>query len=184
MSSYKTYIALLRGINVSGQKIIKMADLRSHLSELGYENVQTYIQSGNVVFSSATDDMVQLEMDIAQKIKEKYRFEVPVLIKTALDFEEALQQCPYVDDPEKENNRIAFTFLAGKPESGNIKKLMEKDFSPEEWHIEGKNVFLYYPNGAGKAKLSNNFIESRFKTKATSRNLKTVLKLIEIANGS
>ncbi len=174
-----TYIALLRGINVSGQKKIKMADLKSHLEEIGFENVQTYIQSGNVLFESDESSIDKLENRIIDKIKEKYGWDVPTLVKTATDFQRALDNNPYVND--KEDQKVYFVFLKEEPAPEHVDKLAQTDYSPELYTIDGKNIYLYPANGFGKAKLNNNLFEAKLKVQATTRNLKTVRTLLEMA---
>ena len=177
-----TYIALLRGINVSGQKKIKMAELRTQLTELGFENVQTYIQSGNILFHFPETEHEILEKKIADKISADYGFEVPVLVKKATDFQEALDRNPYLKDENNDPKRIYFTFLATAPSVEQIKVLEEKNYEPELYTIDSKNIYLYVPKGYGRTKLSNNLFEQKLKVQATTRNLKTVKKLIELAN--
>jgi len=108
----KTYIALLRGINVSGQKKIKMADLRAYLEELDFQNIRTYIQSGNIVFDSVSTSTRLLENQIKAKIKQKYGFEVPTMVKVPADFKNAIAYNPYQSDKNKDPKRVYLTFLA------------------------------------------------------------------------
>jgi len=116
----KTYIAMLRGINVSGQKKIKMADLRAHLSTLDFTAVQTYIQSGNVVFKSANATLAELEAAIRQKILDEYGFEVGVMARTPADFEAVLRNNPFAD---RDLNRLYVTFLGRAPAPERLRKL-------------------------------------------------------------
>ena len=101
------YIALLRGVNVSGQKKIKMAELRKHLAELSFQNIQTYIQSGNIIFQSSAKNLDKsvYEQKIAAKIKEKYGFDVPVLVLTTAELEDAISNHPYSNRPENDRKR-------------------------------------------------------------------------------
>ena len=114
------YIALLRGINVSGQKLIKMAELREHLADLPFENIKTYIQSGNIVFKSGIDSKPELEALIHSMIKEKYGFEVPTLVKTPKDFTDALEKNPFKQEESEDPKRLYLTFLSSKPEQDRI----------------------------------------------------------------
>ena len=175
-----TYIALLRGINVSGQKKIKMADLRTHLSELGYGNLQTYIQSGNIVFSSAEEDAAVLEGQIHEKIKEKYGFEVPVLVLQPEDFTAVLDRNP-MQEERHDRKRLYVTFLASEPVPEKKAKLSELDYSPEEYVLDGKVIYFFSPTGYGRAKMNNNFFEQKLKVKATTRNWNTVNKLLAMS---
>lgn len=175
------YIALLRGINVSGQKKIKMVDLRAHLAELPFENIQTYIQSGNIIFEHLPADHAVLEQMIHDKIQEKYGFDVPVLIKTAEELNHVLTHVPFEEEIESEPKKIYFTFLDEEASPDRIETLAEVNYHPEKYVIEGKNIYFYSPTGYGRAKMSNNFFEKKLKVSATTRNLRTTRILFEMA---
>ena len=171
-----TYISLLRGINVSGQKKILMADLKALYKGLGFSNVQTYIQSGNVVFEFQKTAASKLQEMVFEKIKSHYGFEVPNLILTPAEVQEALNNNPYqnVEKPY-------FTFLSELPEEMNIETLISISFDNEFFELKGKVIYAHYPNGAGSAKMNNNLIERKLKVSATSRNLNTTKKLLEMS---
>ena len=171
-----TYISLLRGINVSGQKKILMADLKALYEELGFINVQTYIQSGNVVFGCKETTPTQLQKIIFNKIKSHYGFEVPNLILTPNEVEEALNNNPYQDI-----EKPYFTFLSENPLQENIDALNSISFENEFFELKGNVLYAHYPNGAGRAKMTNNLIERKLNVKATTRNLNTTKKLLEMA---
>ncbi|PCI97268.1 MAG: hypothetical protein COB15_08070 [Flavobacteriales bacterium] len=173
----KTYISLLRGINVSGQKKILMADLKSLYEELGFTKVQTYIQSGNVVFEYQETKTADLQQVIFNKIQSHYGFEVPNLILLPTEVEKALKNNPY-----QGIEKMYFVFLAEQPEKENIKTLSEFNFDNEFYNLGHKMIYFHCPNGYGKAKLSNNFFENKLKVSATTRNLRTTNKLLEMAN--
>jgi uncharacterized protein (DUF1697 family) len=177
----KTYIALLKGINVSGQKTIKMADLKLLFEELNFKNVITYIQSGNVIFNSKINYAEKLQKLISNKIKEQYSFGVEVIIKTPSELEYVLNNNPFLKK-KKEADKLYITFLQTQPTSENIEKLKIADFSPEEFVFENTYIFLFFPNGYGNAKMNNNFFEKKLKVPSTSRNWQTVNKLFELSN--
>lgn len=172
----KTYISILRGINVSGQKKIKMADLKKLYEDLGFKNIQSYIQSGNVVFEFQETASKKLEEMIFNKIKEHYHFDVPNLVLTPLEIEEVLNKNPF-----SQHEKMYFTFLSDLPSTERIEQLKHLDYSPEEYVIIDKTAYFYSPNGYGKAKMNNNFFESKLKVTATTRNFNTVKKLLEMA---
>ncbi len=177
----QTYIALLRGINVSGQKKIKMADLKIHLAELDFQNLQTYIQSGNIVFETTPGSTEKLQTLISKKIAEKYGFEVPTLVKTANELQEALQRNPFHPEGEAEPNKMYFTFLATLPTPDRVAHLHSFAYPPEQFVLEGKNIYFYSPNSYGRAKMNNNFFENKLKVPATTRNWRTVKILFDMA---
>lgn len=174
------HIALLRGINVSGQKKIKMAELRVHMEDLGFGHVRTYIQSGNILLES--DEFAEvIEEMIAGKIQEVYGFEVPVMVKSPADLKAAIAENPFKEDPEKDTKRFYLTFLAEEPAAEQVAHLATYDFPPEEYHLSGKVVHFYSPDSYGRAKMNNNFFEKKLKVRATTRNWRSTLKLIEMA---
>ena len=176
----QTYIAMLRGINVSGQKKIKMADFKTHLQELNFTDVKTYIQSGNAVFKYKKCNPKSLENKIANKILEKYGFEVSLILKMSDALKDVLKNNPFVKD--KDLNRLYVIFLSDEPTSDDLKKLKGIDHGPEEYVLKGKTIYFYSPHGYGRAKMNNNFFENKLKVTATTRNWKTVNKLAEMAN--
>ncbi len=172
----QTYISLLRGINVSGQKKILMADLKSLYKELGFSNIQTYIQSGNVVFETQKTEASELQQMIFDKIKSHYGFEVPNLILSPSEIEEALNNNPY-----QNIEKPYFTFLSDFPNQENINVFNTISFEEEFFELNGKVIYTHYPNGAGRAKMNNKLIERKLKVSATARNLRTTKKLFEMA---
>lgn len=170
------HIALLRGINISGQKIIKMADLKQILTEAGLNEVQTYIQSGNIIYQSAQTKDQDRQM-IQSTIKKHYGFDVPTMILTLNELQEIVNNTPYKADPENKDPYIVI--LENEPSEENISKLQEAN-TQEKFQIIGKVIYIMYTDGAGKSKLTNNLIESKLKTTATTRNWRTMNKLLSI----
>lgn len=177
----KTHIALLRGINVSGQKLIKMELLREALKELEFENVSTYIQSGNIIFQTKIIDAVKLEKMIAELIAKHFGFDVSVIVVTPDDLKSVIKNNPFADEPIEEPQPYV-AFLSEKPADSNIEALKNVDFQNDRYAILEKTMYLHYANGAGTTKLSNAVIEKKLKLTATSRNWKTIKKLIELSD--
>jgi len=174
------FIALLRGINVSGQKKIKMSDLKTLFEDTGFEDVETYIQSGNVIFSSREKSSEKLEQKISSAIKNKFGFDVKVIVITPEEIESVLKNNRFIKK-KKDVEKLYVTFLTKSPSDENIKKLNTIDYSPEEYFIDGSYIYLFVPNGYGKAKLNNNFFENQLKVFGTTRNLKTIKALLELS---
>ncbi|WP_431162526.1 DUF1697 domain-containing protein [Flagellimonas beolgyonensis] len=173
-----TYIALLRGINVSGQKKIKMAELRSVLENIGLKNVQTYIQSGNIVFDHNDTDTKALEIRVHDEIEKQFGFDVPVLILESKDVDHILNESPFEDDGE---NKLYYVLLKNAPTEGLKSDFNNLTFDQEDFYITDTCVYLFCRNGYGNAKLNNNLIERKLKVEATTRNHKTMLKLLELS---
>ncbi len=175
------YISLLRGINVSGQKIIKMADLRALYQQLSFEQVQSYIQSGNVIFTSELNDFSRLAQDIKQAIWAHYQFDVPVFVLTPKTLINARENLPFKDiDVATEGSKVLLCFLSEVP-SKAIELLTPYLKSNEHLRIMGKVLYLYCQEGYGRSKLTHHIIEKKLQLNATARNLKTVEKLITLS---
>ncbi|MBI1265915.1 MAG: DUF1697 domain-containing protein [Cryomorphaceae bacterium] len=169
-------IALLRGINVSGQKKIAMADLRMWLSELAVSNVQTYIQSGNIVLSSKLENKI-LSESIKNKISEKSGFDVVTLTISEAELQAAIDNNPF---SEQVNNgsQIYVTFFEEEPRAENVKAVIDVCPPNEYLHFYPKLVYFFSETSYGSAKLNNNFLEKKLKVSCTTRNWKSVETLL------
>jgi len=176
-----TFISILRGINVSGHRMIKMDALRQLYTEMGFSNVQTYIQSGNVVFQYKKVKLLELEKNIAKKISEKSGFDVPVIVKEYEELKLIIKNNPFLKDKTKDTSHLHVTFLSAKPDKANFEKIKEGQYQADEFHLVDKSIYLYCPNGYGNSKLTNSFFESKLKVTATTRNWRTTNELIKIA---
>ena len=176
----KTYILLLRGINVGGHKKIKMTEFKTALEQLKFMKVQTYIQSGNIVFKYAEEDLKILTKIIESMIVKKYNFEAKALVIRAEEFIKIVTNNPYLPEKENEIEKLYCTLLLNTPEESKVALLKEVD-SPEDEFIFGQDcIYFLYHNGYGKAKISNPLVESKLKVSATTRNWKTMTKLVEM----
>ncbi len=176
------YISLLRGINVSGQKIIKMNELVALYNDVGFNNVTAYIQSGNVVFSTTKTATQKLATRIEEKIKQHYSFEVSVLVLELLTFKSIVEHNPYSIATDKDSKQLYITFLYKPSVDTTIDALDKIKLPNEEVTIANNAVYFYFAQGYGKTKMNNNFIEQKLKVIATTRNWKTCLQLLKIAN--
>ncbi|RNC92600.1 MAG: DUF1697 domain-containing protein [Allomuricauda sp.] len=173
-----THIVFLRGINVGGHKKIKMADLRERLLAIGFVNVQTYIQSGNIVLNT-TKTKNEIAALIKKDLHEGFGFDVPVLVMAAEEIEAILKHNPFASEAISKN--LYFALLHNAPEPENNGRLKAADYPNEAFEITDNCVYLNCKIGAGKAKLSNNVIEQKLMVTATTRNLRTLQKMVELA---
>lgn len=157
-----------------------MAELRKMLENMNFQNVQTYIQSGNVVFNAPENNKGFLEEKISVGIQEVFGFEVPVLVKSRRDIENLLKENPYTDPEALENNHTYFVLLKNKPDEEHVKAFEKDTFENEQFFITSNCVYLLCQRGYGKAKLNNNLIERKLKVEATTRNYRTMAKLLEM----
>lgn len=170
------YIAILRGINVGGHRKIKMQELRDVLDASGFENVQTYIQSGNVIFEGKRTNTLKLGEKMQKLILDNFGHEVPVIVWHAEEIVEAIKHNPY-----KNTENCHLVFLQEQPEQKNINEIEKIDFREESFKVVERRIYLEIPKKYHQSKLSNSFFEKKLKTKATTRNWKTVLKLRELS---
>jgi uncharacterized protein (DUF1697 family) len=176
-----TYISLLRGINVGGQKLVKMESLRKTYESLGFSHVTTYVQSGNVIFTVENDNLEELEYQISRQIAKDFGFEVPVITVDLNTLKQVISENPFSEDPSKDPSFLHVTFLSSKPD--NFDSTIEKNRqNGEAFAFSDKAVYLYCPHGYGKTKLNNNFLEALLKVKATTRNWKTANEIFKIAS--
>jgi uncharacterized protein (DUF1697 family) len=178
----KTYITLLRGINVSGKKKVNMKVLKGLYESLGYQEVSTYIQSGNVVFKAdKKKDKHIIAKEIEQKIAESYGFEVPILIRDVSEIQQIILENPFVTITGMDAQQLYVTFLSEEPLKEKLSLLQASDFFPEGFAVSGSEIYLNCTNGYGKTKLDNNFFERKLKVIATTRNWRTVNELLKMA---
>lgn len=184
-----TYVAMLRGINVSGRNKVPMADLRALAGSLGYGGVRTYVQSGNLVFDArgrATPDAVASRL--ATAVLEGFGIEVPVVARTGDELARVVADSPFTAEglrPDDEPRQFHVTFLAAVPDPAAVADLevAARPFRPDELRVAGADVYLHIPGGYGETKLGNAFLERKLGTTATTRNWKTVTTLATMAAG-
>ena len=174
-----TYIVLLRGINVGGHKKILMAELRKLLSNSGLKNVRTYIQTGNIVLESSEDSNQNIEAIIHKEISKHYGFEVPILVRTRQHLQKVFDDCPFSE--EKKLNSY-FMLLYSIPEKSLMESVSHLSYPNEEFVITSECIYFYCSIGYGNVKFNGNFFERKLKTAATSRNYKTMVKLLSLSS--
>jgi uncharacterized protein (DUF1697 family) len=175
-------LAMLRGINVSGQKKVPMLQLKAMFEDLKFKNVRTYIQSGNVIFESKETNEAALSKKISKKILEEFGFEVSVVVRTADELLSVIKKNPFIKEKNVLLDRLYISFLSEAPVKENLEKIRLPEGTTDRFVIAGKEVYLYCPGGYGETKLSNNFFENKLKVVATTRNWKTTNTLLEMMN--
>jgi uncharacterized protein (DUF1697 family) len=172
------YAALLRGVNLGARNRVRMPELRALVEELGCTDVATYLQSGNVVLRSDRG-AAALTKEVEQAIRGELGLDVAVVVRSRRQLERLVAGNPFVRPKAKENS-LYVTFLAKKPDAKRARKLKEESFEPERFELAGENVYLFFPNGYGRSKLSNALLERRLDVAATTRNWRTVTALAEL----
>ena len=169
-----TYLALLRGINVGGRGTVRMEDLRALVAGLGHDRVQTYIQSGNVIFQGEEAEPEAVALAIEERMARDWGRAVPVLVLTAQRLAHAANGNPFAGaDPRT----LHVTFLAGPPALERLAAIRAADHLPDAFRVVGREVYLHCPQGYGNTTLTNGFFEARLGVRATTRNWNTVTRL-------
>jgi uncharacterized protein (DUF1697 family) len=174
-------ISLLRGVNVVGHNKIKMDALRALYESLGLRGAQTYIQSGNVVFRTRQTDLARLAKRIENAIEKRFGVRPAVILRTSDELRDVIARNPFTGRSGIEPNKLLVSFLAAHPSQQARARALQINSDIEELHIDGREFFIYFPNGMARPKLSPAAVEKALQTPATGRNWNSVTKLIEIA---
>ncbi len=169
---------MLRGINVGGHSKVNMAELKEIYESIGYENVQTYLQSGNVIFQSLSTNPLDIIKEIEIKIEETIGFKIGVFIRTAAEMHQVIGKNPFT---KKDAAKLHVTFLSESPKKIPLNAIEAAKSREEAFSITGREVYLFCPNGYGWTKLSNNFLEKKLQVGATTRNWNSVNALASLA---
>lgn len=176
-----TYISLIRGINVGGHKKLKMDELRKAVEAVGFEQVRTYVQSGNLVFRGAKLPTAAISKKIEAVILKKFGHEVSVITKTPEELEAAIEENPFLKNKAMAEERLYVTFLSGRPEPADVKKLDAVSSGDDEYRWHDDVIYFHLPNGAGNSKLATAPLEKWCAVRATTRNWRTVNNLLQMA---
>jgi len=175
-----TYIALLRGINVSGHNVIKMERLRQIFEALPVRDVRTYIQSGNVIFEAEEQRTDTLSKQIEETLQKSLGFEVRTVVRSVEELAEIKERNPYAADVQGEQEKLYVTFLSALPSEANIAQLMTFRSEVDDFEVSRHEVYIRCRESYGKSIYSNNFLEKKLGVAATTRNWATVNKLLAL----
>jgi uncharacterized protein (DUF1697 family) len=175
-----TFIALLRGINVGGHMQVPMAELRALCTALGLSDVSTYIQSGNLIFSSP-DTPARLEPRLEAAVAERFGFPVDIVVRAARDWPAIIKGNPFIAASEKEPQLVYMLLAKRTLHAGAAAALRERARDGEVIASVGEALWIHYPNGSARSKLSPSLIDRLVGSPATARNYRTTLKLGELA---
>ncbi len=175
-------IFLLRGINIGGHHKIKMEALRGLCESLGMTEVQTYIQSGNVVCRAGKRSPDTLSRQLEDAIEKHSGFRPSVVARTAAELRAVIERNPFAGRSDVAPNHLGVSFLAADPGDAAREKVRAMDVAPEELHIAGREMYIHFPNGMGQSKLPSTAIGRALKTEGTVRNWNTVERLMQMAD--
>ncbi len=180
--SMPAYIAMLRGINVSGHKTIKMEHLRELCGHLGFRNVETYVQSGNIVFQTPIENPGALSKRIGETILQSFGFDAPVIVRTSKQMRNVIANNPFLKEKDVDSSKLHVTFLSETAQKDSLTKLETLSTGPDRLYTARQEIYVYCPDGYGRSKLSNSAIEKALSVRATTRNWKTTNTLFEMVS--
>jgi uncharacterized protein (DUF1697 family) len=176
-----TYIALLRGVNVGGV-VVKMEPLREVFEKLGFKNVRSYVQSGNLLFEAGKASPDSLAAKIRGAVKAAFGREFPVMVLEGAQLKSVAAKNPFAKGADPKS--LYVSFLSGKPSKEGLERFAARKAAADDWRVVGQAVYLRIPAGYGKTKLDNNSLERCTGLEATTRNWNTVQTLIEMAQSA
>jgi uncharacterized protein (DUF1697 family) len=171
------HIGLLRGVNVGGRTNVAMADLRAMMSDLGFGEARTLLQSGNVVFRSEKPKGAALERLLEDATRERLGLSADYFVRTAKEWDAIVAANPFPDEAKRDPGHLVVMALKDVPSAKAVQTLRAAVTGPEIIAAEGRQLYITYPAGIGRSRLNNNLIEGKLDTRATGRNWNTVLKL-------
>lgn len=175
-----THLALLRGINFSGHNMMKMDALKSMLEKAGFQNVETYIQSGNVFVDTDEENAASVGFKIKQEIFKDFGHDVPAVVINKEDLNSCFKNNPFLKEKDVDTKKLYVAFLSNTLRSESINDLKISQFKPDEAIIDGNKIFIKYAVGAGKTRLDQKYIEKKLNLTATIRNWNTVTQLLKM----
>jgi len=175
------YISMLRGVNLGGHNRVSMARLSTLYESLGFEAPRTYVQSGNVVFRAKEKGAASITKKIQDGIERTFGFRPAVLLRTSAELKKAIDANPFAGRRDIVPGKLLVTFLAADPGPDGLRRLAAFRSHPEESHLKGSELYIYFPNGAGRSKLPWSSVEKLVGVTGTARNWNSVTKMLEIA---
>jgi uncharacterized protein (DUF1697 family) len=172
------FVSMLRAVNVGGGSRIKMDALKELYASLGFNDVRTLLASGNVLFRSRIKSREQLGKRIMQEIERRLDLRVEVILRTLAEIESVVERGPVLS-PQADMSKLLVMFLAGVPDAQSQAQLLKTHKGSEMIEIRGPEIYLYYPDGVGRSRLSGAAIENQLRVSGTARNWNTLIKLIE-----
>jgi uncharacterized protein (DUF1697 family) len=177
------HVGLLRGINVGGHAKMAMADLRDLLTGLGFGDVRTLLQSGNVVFRGDDATLADLEALLEQETARRLGLRPDFMVRTAAEWADVVARNPVPAEAERDPSHFLVMFFKQAPAAAAVAALQAAITGPEVVHADGRQAYITYPEGMGRSRLSGTLIESKLGTRGTGRNWNTVLKLAALVQG-
>ena len=176
------YVAMLRGVNVARHNSIKMEQLREICERLGLQKVETYVQSGNIVFQARKESPDLLSRRIGASIRDSFRFEIAVIVRTSNEMKNVVANNPFLEERDIDSSKLHVTFLRDAAPKGSSKAIEKLATGQDRFYPASHEIYLYCPEGYGRTKLSNNAIEKALSVTATTRNWRTTNTLLDMVS--
>ncbi len=174
-------ISMLRGVNLLGHNRIRMEELRTLYESIGLRDAETYVVSGNVVFRTKAQNLPALGKRIENAIERSFGFRPRVILRTPSELRDVVARNSFGTRRDIHPSKLLVTFLESHPSAEALEQVLKIKTDPEELHVDGREVYIYFPDGQGQSKLSWVTVEKKLKTSGTGRNWNSVTKLLEIA---
>ena len=178
-----TCIALLRGVNLAGHRQVAMADLRKLVTGLGFADVRSLLQSGNLLFRTSNRSGAKLEQMLEAEIEKRLGLQSDCFVRTAEEWRAIIARNPFRKEAERDPGHLTVTFLKAAPDAAQVRALQAAITGPEIVRADGRQAYIVYPIGVGRSRLTSALIDKKLGTRGTGRNWNTVLKLAALANG-
>ena len=175
------YVALLRAVNLAGYKPVAMADLRGLLSALGFHEVRSLLQSGNLLFRSRPRSSARLERLLEVEAEKRFALQTDFFVRTAEEWQAVVAGNPFRREAERDPGHLAVLFLKGEPLAAAVEALRAAITGSEVIHVEGRQVYAVYPDGFGRSRLTTALVERKLGYRSTGRSWNTVLRVRALA---
>ena len=175
------YVALLRAVNLGARRRVPMGDLRALLGDAGYDDVRTHIQSGNALLAAPRQRPAALEEALERTLAKRFGFDIDVMVRSASDLKRIIGANPF-DGRDADCKALHVAFLKARPAAAAVRALDDRDFGRDEYVLSGAEIYLRYPHGLGRSKMTAGLFERALATPATVRRFNVVKKLYELAS--
>jgi uncharacterized protein (DUF1697 family) len=179
---HTTFIALLRGINVGGHKPVAMSDLKAMLAKLGFKDARSILQSGNLIFRSDSDDSHDLESMLEAETHKRLGVQADFLTRSAKEWKGIVERNPFRKEAEADPGHLVVMFLKTAPKANEVSAAQDAIVGRETLRADGRQMYIVYPDGIGRSRLTNVLLEKKLGARGTARNWNTVLKLLTVAD--
>jgi uncharacterized protein (DUF1697 family) len=180
-SSNLTYVALLRGINLAGHRKVAMSDLRDLMARLHLDNPRTLLQSGNLLFDHGSRNAAKLEQLLESETQKRLGLQTDYFVRSAAEWRAIVARNPFPKEASIDPGHLVVVCLKEAPGAGELKSLRAAITGSEVVEADGRHLYVVYPDGIGRSRLTHSLIEKKLGTRGTGRNWNTVVKLHALA---